>query len=448
MPDARFHAFAQAAEAIAATSKRTEKTDRAVDYLAPLADDDLRRAARYLAGRLFPLYDQRTVRIGHAALLTALAAAAGAEREALQARLVALGDPGDVAAEALAGTDASPLTLAAFEGWLADLATVRGTKQRTERLAAMLGGLGAVEAKYAVKLLAGDLRIGFKEGGVEAALAQMAAVPLNRVRRVNMLTGDLGEAALLARHGRLGEARMRLFHPIQFMLATAAEDDAEVARQMPGRFVVEDKFDGIRAQAHVGPDDGDPDRHGVVHGGTRVALFSRTLDAITPSFPDLVAPLAEAGRHAPSGLVLDGEIVPVGDEGIRPFQALQRRLGRKRVPAALLEEVPVAFVAFDVLFADGAVLLDAPYTTRRTPLERLPASPHVRVSDAQTMDDTDGLDAAFEAARARGNEGLMVKAPASTYRPGRRGRDWLKIKRALATLDVVVTAVEVGSGKR
>lgn len=468
---APFLLFAEAAERVAATRSRLEKAAHVGGFFETLTDADLVRAARFAAGRPFSLRDQRTVNVGGAALATALATVAGTTRDALGPRLVALGDAGDVAAEALAvhAPEGPPLTLAGLEVWLADLAALRGTKAKTAAVEALLRRSAAVEAKYVVKLLGGDLRIGLQESGVEAALAKMAGVTVEAVQRANMLTGDVGETALLARHGRLEAARMQLFHPLKFMLATPAESTADVARQMPACFAVEDKYDGIRAQAHVGKDEGRGPRdergavpegealHGVVHEGVRVALFSRTLDAVTGSFPDLVGPLAGLLAAAPAGLALDGEIVPVApeDEGatagaIRPFQVLQRRLGRKAVTEAVQDAYPVAFVVYDALFFDGAVLLETPYDERQAALDKLPTTPAgpARRSVVTVVEGVDGLDALFDAARARGNEGLMVKSLESPYKPGRRGRDWLKVKRALATLDCVVTAVEVGSGKR
>jgi DNA ligase-1 len=462
MPSAPFADFAATADAIAALAGRNDKADRLGATLDALDDADLVRAARWMAARPFSLRDQRTVNVGGALLLRAVAAAAGTTREDLQPRLVALGDPGDVAEEAFAAHEAEAprLSLEDVDAFLVDLARTRGTSSKAEKVEAVLRHADAVEAKYLVKLLAGELRIGLKEGGVEAALARQYGHTVGAVQGANMLTGDLGETALLARQGRLDTAEMRLFHPLKFMLATAADSDEDVARQMPDRFAVEDKFDGTRAQAHVAPDPGEEGLHGVAHDGARVALFSRTLDAVTPSFPDLVAPLAAFAEAAPGGVILDGEIVPVEPEdgvAIRPFQALQRRLGRKKVSEEMQAEVPVAYVVYDALFFDGDVLLETPYEERQRRLDSLPrlggALPFeedgpLRRSRVQYFDGVDALDAAFEAARDRGNEGLMVKAPHSLYKPGRRGRDWLKVKRALATLDCVVTAVEVGNGKR
>ncbi len=289
-------------------------------------------------------------------------------------------------------------------------------------------------------------------------MARLYGLEVGDVQRGTMLTGDIGETAVLARHGRLGEARLRLFHPLKFMLATAAEASEartladEVGRQIPPPVAVEDKFDGIRAQAHVAADPGDPALHGVAHDGARVALFSRTLDAITGAFPDLVGPLAALAEASPAGLILDGEIVPLGPDGaivpFQAFQALQRRLGRKAASPDLLAEVPVAFVAYDVLAWDGATTLDASYRDRQRLLDALTFAEPVRRSAVTALDDLGRLDALFDEARGRGNEGLMVKAFGSAYTPGRRGRDWLKVKKALATLDVVVTAAQRGHGGR
>ncbi|WP_420455726.1 ATP-dependent DNA ligase [Rubrivirga sp.] len=455
---APFATLAAALADIAEASGRHDKADRLGALLADLDDDDLRRAARWAAGRVFPLSDQRTVQVGFSALRRATAAATGADEDDLRAALVRQGDPGDVAAGALAALvpPVEPtLTLADADAFFAEVASARGGTKKAALIAETLGRATPVEARFVVKLLAGELRIGMLEGGVESALARLYERAGADVRRAHMLTGDIGETAVLARHGRLGEARLRLFHPIKFMLATAAEASdertlaQEVGRQIPPPVAVEDKFDGIRAQAHVAADPGGPDLHGVAEGGARVALFSRTLDAITPAFPDLVGPLAGWAQASPGGVIVDGEIVPVDAEGaVVPFQALQRRLGRKTASADLLAEVPVAFVAYDVLAWDGEPALDRVFRERQALLDGLALGGPLRRSAVTVLDDLDRLDDLFDQARARGNEGLMVKALGSVYKPGRRGRAWLKVKKALATLDVVVTSVERGHGGR
>jgi DNA ligase-1 len=426
--------FAEVAEQVAFTTKKLEKTALVGEYLRQLSDADLARAARYFAGHQFAQHDARTTNVGGSIITNALSEATGLSVAELGPIYVRLGDAGDTAHEAIAmarPTYQATLSLVETESIIARLSETRGTKNKVRILTQVLSLATPLEAKYLIKLLAGDLRIGLREGLVEDAIARAFERPLALIARVNMLLGDLGETAIRARTNQLADVNLRLFHPLKFMLATPAADLTDIARTMPQEFFVEDKFDGIRAQAHIGPG--------------RVAIYSRTMDEITQRFPELLAPLAELQSEA----VIDGEIVPVQGERILPFSELQKRLGRKTISAELLREVPVVLVAYDLLYAANRVLTDEPLAERRKHLEKLvPAVGTIRLSTAKRFSHLEDLDREFDAARARGNEGLMIKSPESFYKPGKRGREWLKLKRAIATLDVVVTAVEVGHGKR
>ncbi len=428
------HAWAEVADAIRATTRRLEKGALLADYLPRLDDASVAIAARFFSGTVFPRHDAGTTQVGGAIVFGALAAVSGRDEGELGERYVAHGDLGDLAGEVLAGRAARGTTLAAVERFCRALSAAAGTNTRRAAMREMLATLGALEARYLLKLLGGELRIGLKEAQVEEAIAKTFGRPLAAVRRANLLRGDVGEVAQLARRDALATAALALFHPIGFMLAQPLPTAEAVAEALPAPFVVEDKYDGIRAQAHVG--DG------------RVVLFSRTLDAIDHGYPEVTAALAAL----PAGLVLDGELIaydPRTPERALPFSALQRRLGRKRPGADLLAEVPVAFVAYDVLAADGALVVDEPYTARRLRLEAI-AWPGVsiRLAPMRLVGDASAVEAAFVAARAAGNEGIIAKDPGSPYAPGRRGGAWIKLKRALATLDVVVVAVERGHGRR
>src|SRR6266850_1006978 len=444
LPANSLESFAKTAEAVAATTKKLAKAGLLGEFFQQLDDDDLPRAARYFAGQLFALSDARTTNVGGSILSEALCTATGAGTESLGPRYARWGDGGDVAFELFCETKPNnqpSLSLAETESLLARLSATRGKKAKTLLLTQAFARATPLEAKYLVKLLSGDLRIGLREGLVEDAIARAFKQPLAEVSLANMLRGDIGEAAVRARAGGLQDIEMRLFHPLKSMLATPASDLADIARTMPGEFFVEDKFDGIRAQAHV--QDG------------RVAIFSRTLDEISTRFPELLAPLAEL----PTDLIMDGEIITARGEEILPFSDLQKRLGRKTVSEDLLKSTPAVFVAWDLLYATGRVLINDPLETRRAKREEVVRTATrrgservnlgtVRLSQAKRFHDAAALDEEFDAARARGNEGLMIKDPASFYKPGRRGREWLKLKKALATLDVVVTTVELGHGKR
>jgi DNA ligase-1 len=431
---ATLQAFAECAEAVAATTKKLEKAAILGDYLKTLSDPDLTRAARYFAGQQFAQNDARTTNVGGSIISAALSEATGFSPEDLYPRWVRLGDPGDLAEEIVKEarkTTEPTITLAETESLISRLSETRGIRNKTALLSAVLHRATPLEAKYLIKLLASDLRIGLREGLVEDSIARVFGQKLAEVAYANMLLGDIGETATRARRANLHDVSMRLFHPIKFMLATPAADLTDIARTMPEEFLVEDKFDGIRAQAHV--------------ANGRVAIYSRTMDEITHRFPELIDPL----RSLPTDVIIDGEIVPANDAAILPFSELQKRLGRKTVGTQLLQAVPVVLVAYDLLYAGGKILIDEPLAERRRVLEELaPGSGPLRLSQGKIFTEASLLDEEFDQARARGNEGLMIKSPSSSYKPGRRGREWLKLKRAIATLDVAVTAVEVGHGKR
>jgi DNA ligase-1 len=426
--------FADCAESVAATTKKLEKAAILGNYFESLSDADLIRGARYFAGHQFASTDARTTNVGGSIISAALSEATGFAPEDLYPRYVRLGDPGDLAAEIIkeARHVSQPtITLAETESLITRLSETRGIRNKTALLTTVLRHATPLEGKYLVKLLSGDLRIGLREGLVEDAIARVFGRSLEDVAYANMLLGDIGETATRARAGELRDISMRLFHPIKFMLATPAADLTDIARTMPETFLVEDKFDGIRAQAHV--------------DAGRVAIYSRTMDEITHRFPELIDPL----QSLKTDVIIDGEIVPANGEVILPFSELQKRLGRKKVGVQLLTAIPVVLVAYDLLYAGGKVLIDQPLSERRHLLGQIVSDQGpLRMSRGKLLQDAALLDDEFDSARARGNEGLMIKSPESPYKPGRRGRDWLKLKRAIATLDVVVTAVEVGHGKR
>ena len=218
LPPNSLEQFARIAEAVAATTKKLVKAALLGEYFQQLSDEDLARSARYFAGQKFALSDARTTNVGGSILGAALIAATGFVSDDLGARYARWGDGGDVAFELFC--EAKPnnppsLTLAETESLLARLSATRGKKAKTEVLAQTLSQATPLEAKYLVKLLSGDLRIGLREGLVEDAIARGFNRPLAEVSLANMLRGDIGEAAVRARAGALHDIEMRLFHPLK-----------------------------------------------------------------------------------------------------------------------------------------------------------------------------------------------------------------------------------------
>lgn len=430
--------FARVADAVAGTTKKLEKVRLISEFLKSLNPQDGALAARLFSAQVFAAHDERTVGVGGTILSRVIAAQAGKTGEGLGAAYRKHGDLGDMAEEMLQSTNREGDLKIAEVGELFDsLAAAKGQGQKSELLANAFARAGAGDVKYITKIITGDLRIGAKESQVEEAIAKAFGRTLVEVRRANMMTGDIGEALLLAAEDRLRDATVRLFHPLGFMLAAPVENAEELFSEVKTdmdapAFVVEEKYDGIRAQVHK-------DREG------KVRIFSRTLDGVT-EFPELAAPVSQL----PGELILDGEILAWRGERPLPFTELQKRLGRKRVDLWMQSDIPVKFVAFDVLYQDGELLLDRPLMERKERLEKLLAGADAMVRAAGRVEckSAEEVRLAFRSSLLAGHEGIVAKTADSPYTPGRRGGLWFKLKEPYATLDVVVTAVEYGHGKR
>jgi DNA ligase-1 len=478
--------LAATCEAIASTTKKLQKTAIVAGYLKSRSVDEAAVSTVFLSGRPFPAWEETTMQVGGSLLWRVVAGLSGKDESALASAYRRHGDLGAVAADVQPEKSGQGLRILEVADTFRQIAAARGPAAKTAIVHDLLSRATPLEAKYIVKVMTGDLRIGLKESLVEDAIAKAYGGTLADMQRANMLLGDIGETLRLAVEGKLATAKMRLFHPLGFMLASPIES-AEEGLSYFAEAAVEDKYDGIRAQAHVSQGE--------------VKFFSRTRDEITEAFPDLPDALAGLPQEA----ILDGEIVAweyphnlvqtqaVVDESFseagdaraaelgraRPFSVLQQRLGRKKVSEKMLQEIPVAYLVFDVLYAGGELLIDRPLKDRAGILDELLVAERKVISyrDVELKNmgtqgkftfgnaeeiaahsiirapmfratSAEELEELFTAAQARGNEGLMIKDLASTYTPGKRGKSWLKMKRELATLDVVVTAVEYGHGKR
>jgi DNA ligase 1 len=526
--------WAALCERLAGTTKKLEKRAWMADYLREVPVEAAAYATLYLAGTPFPEADRRQLNVGGASLWQVVKELTQAGDAAMQEAYRKHGDMGAGAFDLFSAHRepvAATLTIEDVAASFAEMAGLRGGERSTERitdrrqalLRTLLARATPLEAKYLIKLMLSDMRIGVKQAQVEEAIAVATERELTAVRRAVMLLGDLSEVVRLAEADRLDEARMRLFHALGFMLASPVDSVEEAMARFAEEVLAEqkgeggvkptpeiegtgesetpaaaeagtlieahlqpaltlahiqDKFDGIRCQLHCG----DPSQPG------RVALFSRSRDDMTHSFPELT----EAFANVTEPLILDGEILAwntdpaATQQRALPFSSLQNRIGRKRVTAAMREKTPVVFMAFDLLYRGDALLLEQPLAIRRAMLEEVCAAqlPHAVVSstpakaespgnqgalfaasddasessenafarlvlaDVARLSSAEQLEQAYLDARARGNEGVMLKAAASLYQPGRRGLAWLKLKRELATLDVVVTSAEYGHGKR
>jgi DNA ligase 1 len=421
--------FARIANAIAATTKKSEKERLLAGYLVSLDDAALERAVVFFSGGPFPRREQRVTGVGGATIGDAVAEATHRTSDEVWAPWPKYADPGDTIAESFPDDPSRDITLTELGEFYERLSATQGTTAKKDVLVELFRKVDAQGARYVVKILTGELRIGLVEGLVEAAIAKAFGRKLDAVRRANMFTGDIGAAALLAKSDALDSAKMALFAPFAFMLAQPEEDPAEIVAALGEGAFADDKYDGIRAQIHT--------------DGTTAKIYSRTLDDVTHRFPEIEAAALALGRAA----ILDGEIVAYSDR-ILPFAIIQTRLGRRKVTEKLLTEAPVVYFAFDLLYLDGEVLFETPLQSRLEKMRELVRGGAIRLGDQTPIRDAAHVDELFDAARARANEGLVVKDPQSIYTPGRRGKSWLKYKKALATLDCVVTYAQWGNGKR
>ncbi|MEW6269914.1 MAG: ATP-dependent DNA ligase [Thermodesulfobacteriota bacterium] len=427
--------FARLCRELRATRKTSQKVALVATYLQALDDECLPIAARFLTGGPFAARDERTMSVGWATLFrTAVAMFPELDPETLRDSFRAVGDMGECFGllQVRRGREDAP-TLTEVHGVFAELAATRKSAEKARLLDRLLPPLDPLVLKETVKLIAGSQRIGMSELLLEQAIARASDVPLADVKRANLLCGDVGEVALRARRRDLSHAGLALFHPLGFQLAATYEAGDALPWE---RVLVEEKLDGIRGQAHVQP--------ATERGAGRVALYSRSLDDITRAFPEIVARLARLSLP----LIADGEILAFANGRALPFARLQRRLGRKLVDAALAGEVPLVFVLYDLLAANGELVIDLPLAERRRLLETIELPDGILLSRTARAADAGALEELFDRALANGNEGLMLKDERAPYTPGKRGRAWLKYKKARATLDVVVTAVEPGHGRR
>lgn len=420
------HRLATALDTVKATRSRREKLKLLAELFAPLSEVELTAAVRLIAAAPLATADSRTLGVGWALVIDALAEAAGLSEVAVTQGLRATGDLGE-GIEPIWPVDRPGLPLAEVPALFEALAATTDRSMKRAALIAALRKSRGPEVKYLVKALLGELRIGVQRNTIDDALAAAFKASPETVRTASALTPDIAMLAQLAKAGALSTATLVPGRVVAFMLATPNESVKEPID--PALTVIEDKLDGIRAQAHV-------------VGGV-VTLFARGTGDVTRSFPDVVAAL-----KTQRDVVLDGEILAISEAGgPRPFQALQGRLGRVAPDASVLASTPVRFIAYDVLF-DGGSLLGLPWLERRARLEQLPVAVNpvtpMQVESAIEVQ----LETHFAAARGRGHEGLMLKRIDATYDAGKRGSAWRKVKRALATLDVVITRAEYGHGKR
>jgi DNA ligase-1 len=431
-----FMDFSRCCEKLEGTSGRLEMIDIISRELPGLTPEELPVFVRFVMGRIFPDWSANKLGIGPNLLYEAIAAVAGISKEQVVDKINRTGDAGRAVEDLLSVKSQTTffhedLDLVHVYSALISIAGMEGKKSQREKLLAtrrLLGNAHPLEGRYLARIMLEELRIGVGEGSVRDAIAKAFSVDPALVEHAMQALNDMGEVARLAKSGpeALSEVRITLFHPVRMMLAQQGTIPDMIREH--GLIAAEFKYDGSRFQFHK--------------KGNWAKLYSRRLEDVTGALPDVIRQLLGATDH---DVILDGEVIAIKDGRPMPFQSVLRRFRRRHDVAEAQEAIEMVPNVFDILYLDGETLIDLPFSERRKKLEsviRTYLAPQV-VSDRE-----EEIQKTYETALAAGHEGIMIKVPASPYTPGQRGKNWIKIKPEVDTLDLAVIGAEWGEGKR
>jgi DNA ligase 1 len=435
-----FSEFSTLCEKVRLTSSKNAKVAIIAEYLAKLDDLSLPAAVLFLSGAVFPKGSGLALNVGFNTIMQSLSEIARLEPEEIQEIYLKHGDMGALGERAVSKKQWSPLVpqrqllLPDLHDQLRKIADASGSgsaEAKKKILTGLLINCSPLEARYLVKIATGELRVGAVEGLVELAVGKAFGHDAQSVRQAMLLSGDIAQVALLAKKDALATAIMKPLAPLSFMLADVMFSAEEIAQYYGSKqMICEFKYDGIRVQLHK--------------FGRQARMFSRKLEDVTGSFPEI----AGAAALLQHDFILDGEVLAYKNDRPLHFQELQKRLRRKAVTEQLKSEIPVIYAPYDVMYVEGQQVIDRPLIERKSLLSQIKFKVPIVdlgygvVSSAQEIAD------AFVESRKLGHEGLVVKEPESQYHPGKRGRHWVKLKRELDTIDAVVVIAEYGHGKR
>lgn len=443
----KFAEFARICEEIEGISGRLEMTGLISRVLPELDDEDLPIFVQFVTGKIFPDWSPLKMGIGPNLLYDAITLIVDGTRGDVISEINRKGDVG-LAIQAIleqkklsrrssrtptiqTSLFSHELDLAGVYRKLDRIARQGGRASQQEKLSlvqSLFQNASPLEARYLARLLMEDLRIGVGEGTIRDAIARAFSVDASLVEHAYQARNDLGEVALIARKGEraLRDVRILPFHPVKMMLAQQGTIDGAIAEN--GAMAAEFKYDGSRFQFHK--------------AGKESRIYSRKLEDVTDALPEVLAALRNATSH---DVILDGEVIAVKDDKPLPFQTVLRRFRRKYGIEEMQREVMVKPFVFDILFLDGETLIDLPFQERR---RRLEAAVNDFITPQLVSGDPDSIEQFYQGSLAAGHEGVMLKVLSAPYTPGIRGKNWLKIKPNVDTLDLAVIGAEWGEGKR
>jgi len=432
----RFRDFADLCTGLENISGRLDMIDLISRHLPSLRDDELAVFIRFIMGRIFPDWSPQKIGIGPNLLYEGIAYVTGIKKESVIETINRTGDPGKAVEILLAGKEqtsffSEELDLLSVFHEFEKIADTGGKRSQREKLLAirkLFANASPVEGKYLSRIMLEDLRIGVGEGNVREAIAKAFGVNSSSVEHAMQAINDLGRVAQLARDGEkaLQDVQISVFHPVKMMLAQQGSIVAAVEEN--GAMVAEYNYDGSRFQFH--------------QRGGKTRLYSRKLEDVTAALPDVIDLLSAATQK---DVILDGEVIAIKDGKPMPFQTVLRRFRRKHRVTEMKDEIALIPNVFDILYLDGNTLIDLPLNERRS---LLITALQGYIAPQIESDDPAELERFYHEALGAGHEGIMIKVPSSRYLPGNRGKNWIKIKPEVDTLDLVVIGAEWGEGKR
>jgi DNA ligase-1 len=434
----RFGEFSSVLEQIKATTSKNEKVRLLSEFIQKLDEEDVRYVARFATGRASMKGSEDETQVGYATILEVLHELTRTTSDEMKKVYLKYGDLGDLASEVLERKKETAL----FSGELSvrDVAEIfdkissakgKGSVSlKKNYLKALLLRATPVESKYIIKILTREMRIGLVDGLVEEAISNAYSLDKDLVREAHLLLGDIGLLAYYAKTGRMSDIRLQKLRPTNFMLAESMKDAREIADYFSKEVYGEYKYDGVRAQLHK--------------EGNNVKLFSRRLEDISTSFPEII----REAVSIPHDFIIDGEIVAFRDEKPLSFQLLQRRLRRIEGFDETVLKIPVRYFCFDILLLDAEELYKKPLSSRRSILANTIPESGLHLAESKLLSSEEEIERSFRMSRDLGYEGLVIKDPEGPYILGKRGKWWVKLKEEFDTIDAVIVAAEYGHGKR
>ena len=467
-----FSALVESCESIRSTTSKNKKVDLIVQYISGLDDDSLPIAVLFLSGKIFPKGSIYNLNVGFRTILQSLLEISRLDQTDVMRLHLEHGDMGTIAEYAISNKKIVTLfnsvetleekpTLKEIYDQFKKIANLRGPRSNNDKkniLKGLLLRCSPLEAKYLVKIISNEMRIGSYEGLIEIAIAKAFEKNVESIREAMLMSGDIANVALLSKRDELNLVTIKPYVPMSFMLADVMFTAEEIVKYFDRPLLCEYKYDGIRVQMHK--------------FGNVCKLYSRNLADISYAFPELTHSALDVrikkAKTRPKkhdvhpdksdadnidrddiNFILDGELIAFKDDRPLPFQELQKRLRRKSMTNTVLSEIPICYVVYDIMLYDQRQVIKDTLKSRKRLLTNFQFKDSIiSIAQSKAVSSVDEITNRFQKSRNEGHEGLVIKDPLSQYYPGKRGKYWIKLKEELDTIDAVVVIAEYGHGKR